>query len=94
MVRWCSKVLALETDQGSGTTSRWKLIGAETAWWIYGGEGWGLVARGEAPSSSEAPGPAHEDGKWVRQFSTDSVAETVMRHSSGGLLDSDNRHWC
>jgi hypothetical protein len=50
-------------------------------------DGGGPVARGEAP------GPAHEDRKWVRWLSIDGVAETKARCSGGGLLEAEKRRW-
>jgi hypothetical protein len=58
-----------------------------------GGEGGAPVAWGAAPSSGEAPGPAHEDGKWVRWLGTDGVAEIEVRRGGGGLPVADNRRW-
>jgi hypothetical protein len=60
------KVLALETDRGSGTTSRRRLTNTATAQQLSGGEGGGPAARGAAPNSTEAHVPAHEDEKQVR----------------------------
>jgi hypothetical protein len=52
------------------------------------------VAWGVAPSSGEAPGPAHEDGKRVRRLGTDGVAEIEVRCGGGGLPEADKRRWC
>jgi hypothetical protein len=56
---------------------------------LNGGEGVGLAARGAAPRSGEPPGPTHEDGKSVRWFGIDGLAETEVRHGGGGLPEAD-----
>jgi hypothetical protein len=56
------------------------------------GEVGGPTARRVAPSSGEAPGPAHEDGKQVRWLGIDGVVEIEVRH--GGLPEADSRRCC
>jgi hypothetical protein len=88
-----SKVLALETDRGSGMTSRRRITGAAMALRLSGGEGGGPTTRGADMSSAEAPEPAHKDAKRVRQLDTDGVAETEARRDGGGLPEEDKRCW-
>jgi hypothetical protein len=73
--------------------SRRKLTSATTVQWLSGGEGGGPVAWEAAPSSGEARGPTHEDGKRVRRLDTDGVAETEARRGGGGLPEEDKRRW-
>jgi hypothetical protein len=60
---------------------------------LNGGEGVSSSGWGVAPSSREAPGPAHGEEGGVRYFSTDGVAVIEARHSGDGLPEMDKRHW-
>jgi hypothetical protein len=82
-------VLALETDQGNGTTLRRKLTCAATAQRLSGEEGGGPAAQGAALSSGKAPSPAHKGGKRVRQLGTDGVAKTEVKLGSDRLPEED-----
>jgi hypothetical protein len=54
-------------------------LARSTASELNDGEGGGPAARRAAPSSGEPPGPAHEDGKWVRRLGIDGMVETEAR---------------
>jgi hypothetical protein len=60
---------------------------------LNGGEGVGPAAWGAPSRSGKAPGPVHEDGKWVRKLGIDGVAETEARRGGGGLPEADKRRW-
>jgi hypothetical protein len=59
------------------------------------------AAWGADLSSGEAPGPAHEDGKWVRWLGTDGVVEqrrgaavaAYRRRTRGAGTDTMQRWW-
>jgi hypothetical protein len=55
--------------------------GARRLWWL----GKSATSWEASPRWVGAPGPAHEDGRWVRRLGTDGAVETEARHGRGGL---------